>query len=146
MDPRILVLLITLATLFLFVQGKLRYDFVSLLCLLVLVFTGLVKPADAFVGFGHPAVITVAAVLIISSALIKTGVIDRLVVLINRGSDKIQLKIFSLMAITAGLSAFMNNVGALALVMPICLTIARDMETPPSQLLMPVAFASLLEV
>lgn len=144
MSAQILVILITIVTLFLFIQGKLRYDFVSLLTLIALVLTGLVPAEDAFVGFAHPAVITVAAVLIISEALTKTGAINRLVALINRGSDKVQLKILTLMAITAGLSAFMNNVGALALIMPIALTIAKDNKISPSKLLMPVSFASLL--
>lgn len=144
MNSQMLVILITLVTLILFVHGRLRYDFVSLLCLLTLVLTGLVAPEDAFVGFGHPAVVTVAAVLIISNALIKTGAIDRLVTLVDIGPDNLQFKIFSLMLLTATLSAFMNNVGALALIMPICLSIANDKDIPASQLLMPVAFASLL--
>lgn len=144
MSAQILVVLITIVTLFLFIQGNLRYDFVSLLTLIALVLTGLVPAEDAFVGFAHPAVITVAAVLIISDALTKTGAINRLVTLINRGSDKLQVKILTLMAITAGLSAFMNNVGALALIMPIALTIAKDNKISPSKLLMPVSFASLL--
>ncbi|HHX30525.1 MAG TPA: SLC13 family permease [Clostridiaceae bacterium] len=144
MNDQILVILIILATLYLFVDGRIRYDFVALMALVALVLTGVIDGKDAFKGFGHPAVITVAAVLIISSALIKTGAIEKLVALLGRGSDSIRLKVFSLMSITALLSAFMNNVGALAIIMPICMTLAKDKDIPPSKLLMPVAFASLL--
>lgn len=144
MNPQIIVLFVTLATLILFVRGRLRYDFVALLGLLLLVFTGVIKPEDSFMGFSHPAVITVASVLIISNALVKTGAVDRLIALIDRGSDKLPRKIFSLMAITALLSAFMNNVGALALLLPTGLGLAKEKNISPSQLLMPIAFASLL--
>ena len=144
MADQLIVILIILATLYLFVDGRIRYDFVALLALVALVLTGMIDGKEAFKGFGHPAVITVAAVLIISSALIKTGAIEKLVALLGRGNDSIRLKIFSLMSITALLSAFMNNVGALALIMPICMTLAKDKDIPPSKLLMPVAFASLL--
>ena len=97
MNSQIIVFLVTIATLVLFVDGRLRYDFVALLGMLILVFTGIVRPENAFLGFSHPAVITVAAVLIISDALIKTGAIDRLVVVLNKGSDKIHMKIMALM-------------------------------------------------
>ncbi len=144
MNSQIIVFIVISATLFLFIYGKLRYDFVALLGLVVLTITGVISPETSFLGFSHPAIITVASVLVISSALIKTGVVNRLVMLINKGSDKVYIKIMSLMAITAILSAFMNNVGALALIMPIGLTIAKDNKIPPSQLLMPISFASLL--
>lgn len=144
MGPQIIVFIVILATLFLFIHGKLRYDFVALLGLIVLTITGVVSPETSFLGFSHPAIITVASVLVISSALIKTGLVDRIVRVINKGSDKIYIKIMSLMLITAGLSGFMNNVGALALILPIAMTIAKQNKISPSQLLMPVAFASLL--
>ena len=141
MNAQIIVFIVIAVTLISFIYGKLRYDFIALLGLIALTITGVVSPEDSFLGFSHPAVITVASVLVISSALIKTGVVDRLVLLINKGSDKIYVKIMSLMVITAVLSGFMNNVGALALIMPIGLTIAKDNKISPSKLLMPVAFA-----
>ncbi len=144
MGPQIIVFIVIIATLFLFIYGRLRYDFVALLGLIVLTITGVVSPETSFLGFSHPAIITVASVLVISSALIKTGLVDRIVRVINRGSDKIYMKIMSLMLITALLSGFMNNVGALALILPIAMTIAKQNKISPSQLLMPVAFASLL--
>lgn len=144
MLPQIIVVVVIIGILTMFVRGNLRYDFVSLLGLLILIYTGIIDAEIAFQGFSHPAVITVASVLIISAGLSKTGAIDRLVALIDRGPNKLSLKILLLMTITAGLSAFMNNVGALALVMPVALKIGKDKKIAPSKLLMPVAFASLL--
>ena len=144
MLSQIIVFAVILITLYLFIDGRLRYDFVALLGLIVLTITRVITPETAFLGFSHPAIITVASVLVISSALIKTGVIDNLVLLINKGKNTVPIKVMSLMVITAILSAFINNVGALALIMPIALTISKDNKIAPYQLLMPVAFASLL--
>ncbi len=60
-------------SLVLFVDGRLRYDFVALMALLILTLTHIIAPSEAFLGFGHPAVVTVAAILVVSSALLKTG-------------------------------------------------------------------------
>lgn len=144
MNPQITVFLVILVTLFLFIVGRLRYDFIGLISLLILVFTGVIKAENAFLGFSHPAIITVISVLIISSALIKVGFVEKLISLIDKGIKNIQLTILSLMAITALLSAFMNNIGALALLLPTILAIAKEKNIPPSQLLMPISFASLL--
>lgn len=144
MNSQIIVFIVIGITLILFIDGRLRYDFVALLGLITLTITGVISPETSFLGFSHPAIITVASVLVISSALIKTGVIDKFVVLINKSTNKVPLRIMSLMILTSTLSAFMNNVGALALIMPIAITIAKDNNIDPSQLLMPVAFASLL--
>ncbi len=144
MVSQIIVFAVILLTLFLFIDGRLRYDFVALLGLVTLTITGVIPPELAFVGYSHPAIITVASVLVISSALIKTGVIDNLVRLINKGKNNVTTKVMSLMLITATLSAFINNTGALALILPIALTISKDNKISPYQLLMPVAFASLL--
>lgn len=144
MYQQIIVFIVISITLFLFIDGRIRYDFVSILGLMVLTFTGIIIPENTFLGFGHPAVITVASVLVISSALTKVGITDQLVVILNRGTENISLKIMSLMVVTAILSAFMNNIGALALVLPIALSVAKDSGRSPSKFLMPVAFASLL--
>lgn len=131
-------------SLFLFVQGKIRYDFVALIALLTLAVTGIVSPVEAFSGFGHPAIITVAAILVVSAALLKTGAVNQLVEILNKGGSNISMKIIGLTAMTAILSSFMNNVGALALVMPIAIKIGKEHKISVSYLLMPVAFASLL--
>lgn len=144
MGQQIIVFTVILATLILFIEGSIRYEFVALSGLLILTITGVITPEEAFLGFSHSAVITVASVLVISSALVKSGVIEHLVVLLNRGPKSIALKTMGLMLVTALLSSFMNNIGALALIMPITIRVAKDSKTPASQYLMPVAFASLL--
>lgn len=144
MGPQIVVFSVILITLILFIEGSIRYEFVSLAGLIILTITGIISPEEAFLGFGHSAVITVASVLVISAALVKSGIIERLVVILNKGSKSPKYMIVSLMLVTALLSAFMNNIGALALIMPITIRVAKDSDTSPSKFLMPVAFASLL--
>ncbi len=144
MSEQLIVFLVIIATLILFIDGRIRYEFVSLSGLIILVITGVIKAEDAFFCFSHPAVITVASVLVISSALIKSGIVEVLVVFLNKRSKTTRTKIMSLMIVTAILSAFMNNVGALALIMPIAIKVAKDNKLSPSIFLMPVSFASLL--
>jgi di/tricarboxylate transporter len=128
----------------LFVWGVWRYDLVAVLALLACVFIGVVPPEQAFHGFGHPAVITVAAVLIISHGLQASGVVDALVRLLARTRRNLRSQIFAGCAVAAALSAFMNNVGALALMLPVVLRNAHRAKRPPSQVLMPLSFATLL--
>ncbi|WAI01568.1 SLC13 family permease [Methanogenium organophilum] len=128
----------------LFATGKIRYDIVALIALLIVTITGIVDPMDAFLGFGHPAVITVAAVLILSKGLQNSGLIDILTRWVARVGDGEVRQIFSLTGIVAILSAFMNNIGALALMMPVAIRTARKGGRSPSSLLMPIAFGSLL--
>lgn len=144
MTQQFFVFIVIAATLALFIDGRIRYEFVSLLSLLVLTITGIISPDEAFLGFGHPAVITVISVLIISSALLKSGVIDSLVSLVNKSDRGTTFKVMSLMVVTAILSGFMNNIGALALIMPIAIRVAKENKTSASAFLMPVAFSSLL--
>lgn len=143
MTQQIIVFIVIATTLGFFIDGRIRYEFVSLLGLIFLSITGVISAEEVFAGFGHPAVITVASVLIISSALLKSGIVENLVSLINKGERSITFKIMGLMVITAVLSAFMNNVGALALIMPISIRVARESKISSSTFLMPVAFASL---
>jgi di/tricarboxylate transporter len=144
LQQQLIVFGVILGSLFLFVNGSIRYDFVALIALLVLALTGIVPASSAFLGFGHPAVITVAAILVVSSALLKTGALDQLVKFLNKGGRSISVKIAALMIMTAVLSSFMNNVGALALIMPIAIKVGKHHKISASYLLMPVAFASLL--
>lgn len=144
MIEQVIVFGVIIFTLFMFIDGRIRYEFVSMLGLLILTVTGVLNAEDALSGFSHPAVITVTSVLVISSAIIKSGMIERLVVVLNRKTDSASAKTAGLMLVTAFLSAFMNNVGALALILPVALRIAKDSKLSPSGFLMPVAFASLL--
>ncbi|NCC73809.1 MAG: SLC13 family permease [Sphingobacteriia bacterium] len=141
---QIIVFITLLLVLALFGWGKIRHDFVALIALFVLVIAGIVEPAASFSGFGHPAVITVAAVLIIGKALEFSGLIDLLGKWVMKLGRNLLLQIVALSVLVALASAFMNNVGALALMMPVAIYLARKSGYPPSYILMPIAFASLL--
>ena len=135
---------VVVATLIFFAWGRWRYDLVALVALLVVVIAGLVPAQEAFSGFAHPAVVTVAAVLVISRALRNAGIIDLAVGLLAplRGRETGQLVAQS--ATVGVLSAFMNNVGAMALMLPVALKTAYREGYPPAKILMPLAFVSLL--
>jgi di/tricarboxylate transporter len=132
------------ATLVLFIWARWRYDVVAVLALLAVVFTGLVPPAEALVGFSHPAVITVAAVLIISRGLQNAGLVDVVVKAVSPLRGRENLQIAAQCVVIAVLSSFMNNVGALALMLPVAMRNAYRDGYPPAKSLMPLAFASLL--
>ena len=141
---QILILVILLATVALFLSGRWRHDMVAAAALLASVLAGLVRPTDAFSGFGHPAVITVACVLVLSRGLQTSGAIDALTRLVLPAKAGPTVAIAALTGLGALLSAFMNNVGALALLMPVALQIARRQQMPPGRVLMPLAFGSIL--
>ena len=141
----------------LFAWGKWRYDVVAVIGLLALVIADvfleqvlrrgesqLIDPAHALDGFGHAAVITVAAVLVISRALRNSGVVDLIARRIMPFAKNQLLHIASLCVVAMVLSAFMNNVGALALLLPVALKTAHEYKRSPSLILMPMAFASIL--
>ena len=128
----------------LFVWGKWRYDLVALFALLVGTILGLIAPDQAFAGFGHPAVITVAAVLIVSRALFNSGMVDYLVRLMAKAGENYLVQLSVLLIAVTLCSGFMNNIGALALFMPVAIRMARKSERSPSLFLMPLAFGSLL--
>ncbi len=139
-----IVFITLLLVLILFAWGRIRHDFVAFIALFILVVAGVIKPGDAFMGFGHPAVITVAAVLVIGKALEHSGLIDLLGKWVMKVGKGLLLQIIALSLLVAVASAFMNNVGALAIMMPIAIHMARKSGNPPSYILMPIAFASLL--
>ncbi|HMQ08766.1 MAG TPA: SLC13 family permease [Saprospiraceae bacterium] len=128
----------------LFTWGRIRHDFVALISLCILLIFNIIEPENAFAGFGHPAVITVAAVLVIGKALEFSGLVDLIGKWVMKLGDNITLQVFSVTVLVVIASAFMNNVGALALMMPIVVHMARKSGKPPSLYLMPIAFASLL--
>ena len=141
---QLLILSILIGTIAAFVWGRWRHDMVAIAALLACVFSGLVQPGDAFVGFGHPAVVTVACVLVLSRALQTSGAVDALTQVVLPAGAGPTLSIAALTLLAAVLSAFMNNVGALALLMPVALQLANRLELPPGKLLMPLAAASIL--
>ena len=128
----------------LFVVGRPRYDVVALLALLACAMLGLVPAKDVFDGFGHPAVITVAAVLVISRALRNAGVVEIMAAQMARFTGSTVGHIASLTLVCAFCSAFMNNVGALAILMPVALETAAKQKRSPALLLMPLSFGAIL--
>lgn len=143
MDHRV-VFGVLILSLLLFAWGRIRHDIVALISLCVLLVFGIIEPEKAFVGFGHPAVITVAAVLVIGKSLEFSGVVDLLGKWVMKLGNNIILQMVSLSVLVAIASAFMNNVGALAIMMPVAIHMARKSDRAPSLYLMPIAFASLL--
>ena len=142
-DQAVIISILSAAVV-MFLWGRWRHDLVAVGALLACVFSGLVTGADAFAGFGHPAVITVACVLILSHGLLVTGAVDILAQKVLPRSGSSVVSIGALAGLAAVLSAFMNNVGALALLMPIGLQVAAKHDLPPGKVLMPLAFASIL--
>ncbi|RIY40284.1 SLC13 family permease [Neopusillimonas maritima] len=139
-----MILAILAVTVGMFLWGKWRHDMVAAAALLACVGVGLIQPVDAFLGFGHNAVVTVACVLILSSALQSSGAVDVLTRFILPSKAGPTLSIAALTALAAILSGFMNNVGALALLMPVAIQIAGRLDLPAGKVLMPLAFGSIL--
>jgi di/tricarboxylate transporter len=135
---------ILLGAIGMFAWGRWRHDMVALGALLAAVGAGVVPAGDAFAGFGHPAVITVACVLVLSRGLAGSGAVDALANRVLPKEAGAAASIAALTGLVASLSAFMNNVGALALVMPLALRLAARLGIAPGQVLMPLAFGSML--
>jgi di/tricarboxylate transporter len=141
---QIVISFVLVATLVLFASGRWRYDVVAVAALIVVALFGLVDAAEVFSGFGHPAIITVAAMLIISYVMETSGVVT----ILARGVEAVAVgrvgTLAALMGTVAVLSGFMNNIGALILMLPIAVHLARAQGVNRSLYLMPMAFASML--
>ncbi len=143
-SDQLLIVIILLATVGMFLWGRWRHDMVAMGALLVCVVAGLIPADEAFSGFGHPAVITVACVLVLSHGLQTSGAIDALTRTILPAKTGITISMVSLIGLGAVLSGFMNNVGAMALLMPVAVQLARRLDLAPGQMLMPLAFGTIL--
>lgn len=141
---QLIILVVLLATVGMFLWGRWRHDMIAVAALLVCVIAGLVPAATAFSGFGHPAVVTVACVLVLSYGLQATGAVDVLARTVLPAKAGPTFTIAALTALAALLSGFMNNVGALALLMPVAMQIAQRLDLPAGRVLMPLAFGSIL--
>jgi di/tricarboxylate transporter len=128
----------------LFVHGRLRYDVVALLALFAAVLAGIVPPDAAFAGFGDDVVVIVATALLVSRGIAKTGVMESLLRPLAPYLGGARAQVFVLVLAVIGLSTFIKNVGALAILMPVALQMAKRSGTSPSQLLMPLSFGSLI--
>jgi di/tricarboxylate transporter len=143
-NDQILILIILAVTVGMFLWGHWRHDMVALGALLSCVLAGLVPASAAFTGFGHPAVITVACVLVLSRGLQTSGAVDALARAVLPAKAGIVLSLLALVGLGALLSGFMNNVGAMALLMPVAMQLAKRLNLPPGQVLMPLAFGTIL--
>ena len=140
-----LVLAILAGSLALFVSEKVRMDVIALIVMCTLVVTGLVAPEDAVAGFANGAVIAVWAMFILSDGLTRTGIANVIGRTVLKYSGTSQGSMTVVIMLTGGiLSAFMNNIGVAALMLPVVIEIARRTKIPASKLLMPLAYGCLL--
>lgn len=144
MSPALLSSALMLLALALFVSDRIRPDAVALLVLLLAWLTGLVTFQEALAGFASPAVIVVAAVLVVGRAVELTGAARAMTSWFVPPSRFFTIRLAGVLFMGALLSAFMNNIAALAITMPIAVTVAREHKLPPSAVLMPLAFATIL--
>jgi len=126
------------------IWGRWRYDLVAFVALLAALLIGLVPKEDAFSGFGHPATVIIALVLIVSRGLSNSGVIEILARFVVDAGRRLASHVAIMSGLAAALSAVMNNVAALALLMPLDLQAAKKSGRSPSLSLMPLSFASIL--
>ncbi|MGW8225015.1 MAG: SLC13 family permease [Anaerolineales bacterium] len=140
-----IVFAITALAVLLFITERVRVDLVALMVMVSLALTGLLTPVEALSGFSNAAVVTVWAVLILSAGLSRTGVAGLLGhrVLRLAGNTETRL-VLVIMLLTGLLSGFMNSIGVASLFLPVVIDISRRTQIPPSKLLMPLAFATLM--
>jgi di/tricarboxylate transporter len=143
-NDQITITVILLGVLLMFAWGRWRHDLVAMTALVLCALFGLVSMDQTFSGFGHPAVVTVATVLIISHALKNSGVVTLAASRLGSMTKNRFLHIGILTLVVTVASAFMNNVGALALMLPIAIATASEHGRSPALLLMPLAFGSIL--
>ena len=145
MVENVLLLAIIGIAIILFISERLRVDVVAMMVLTSLILTGLVTVEQAFTGFSSPAVITVLAVFIVSGGMTRSGVADRIGELILQAAGASQLRMTLLIMLGVGvMSAFMNNIGAVAILLPAVMSVSRKTDISPSKLLIPLAWASLM--
>ena len=142
--PQILAFTIIFVMMALFAWGRWRYDLVAAVALMAAVIVGIVPPEQAFKGFSDDIVIIVGSALVVSAAVARSGVIERVARWLGPYLVDINRQIVALVGSVTLLSAFVKNVGALAMLMPIAFQLARRSGTSPSSLLMPMSFGSLL--
>ncbi|WP_419164295.1 SLC13 family permease [Candidatus Palauibacter sp.] len=141
----IIVLAIVAVAIVFFVTEWVRYDGVALMVLLALAISGVIPMARAIDGFANPAVVTIAAVLVLSGGLYKTGVANLVGAQVMRLAGDSPVRVTALLMLTSGLmSGVMNNTAAVALLVPVVLDISRRLRMRPSRLLIPLSFAALL--
>lgn len=142
--PQILSVTVLIGMMGLFLWGRFRYDVVAVMALLAAVAAGLVKPENAFSGFSDDIVIIVGSALVLSGAVQRSGVIERLMRQLQTRVTRVRSQLLLLSASVGFGSALVKNIGALAIMMPAAFQMAKKSNSSPSVFLMPMAFASLL--
>jgi len=141
---QIIVFLAILLALFLLLGRVVRYDLAALIVLLVIIFAGVVSPVDAFSGFTHPAVLIVLSMFVMTRALSESGIIEYITRKAGIANKHPIIQITILTILVAILSAFINNIGALAPLIPVAIHMARKSNVSPALFLLPLAFGSQL--
>ncbi len=142
-DQIFLFVLITLVFVFL-IWGRIRYDIIAFSALIIAGVVGVIPKEQVFSGFGHPAVLIVALVLVVSKGLSRSGAIELIAKQVLSAKRTLQTHIGIMATISALLSSVMNNVAALALLMPVDMQAAQKAKRSPASTLMPLSFASIL--
>ncbi len=143
--PFLPLFLILAGAFLLLVTGRVHPDGVGLAVIVALILTGSASPAEAFAGFSHPATLTVAAVLIMSAGVQRTGVADGLALWLRRHAWQSEGRLLRLQSVVvAGVSAFVSNTATMAVFLPVTLSVSRDRNFSPSKFLIPLSFASIL--
>ena len=127
-----------------FVWGRLRYDLGAALALLIAVLVGVVPPEKAFSGLSDDIVIIVGSALVVSAAVSRSGIMDIALARVAPNVTAPRVQLLILVTVVAVLSAFVKNIGALAIMIPIAFQMARRSGVSPSRFLMPMSFAALL--
>jgi len=142
--PQIILFVLLLLVFVFLIWGRWRYDLIAFSALVIALILGVVPADQAFSGFGHPATVIVALVLVVSRALSNSGVVEWIGRFAVSAARSLAVHIGIMAGIAASLSAVMNNVAALALLMPVDLEAAAKAGRSPSLSLMPLSFASIL--
>ena len=141
---QIVLFLLIVGVFALLLWGRVRYDIVAFAALIITIITGVIPVEQAFAGFGHPATVIIALVLVVSRGLSNSGAVEFIARFVVSGSRTITMHIGLMSGIGAALSALMNNVAALALLMPVDGEAAKRADRSPALTLMPLSFATIL--
>jgi di/tricarboxylate transporter len=142
--PQILAFAVLAGMMALFVWGRIRYDMVAVIALLVAVTVGIVAPDEAFSGFSDDIVIIVGSALLISAAIERSGVVEAALGRVTSSAQRVGTQLITIVGAVTILSAMVKNIGALAMMMPAAFQMAKRSKSSPSCFLMPMAFGSLL--
>ena len=141
---QIVLFLLIVGVFALLLWGRVRYDIVAFAALIITIITGVIPVEQAFSGFGHPATVIIALVLVVSRGLSNSGAVEFIARFVVSGSRTITMHIGLMSGVGAALSALMNNVAALALLMPVDGEAAKRADRSPALTLMPLSFATIL--